>query len=477
LTAVHLRIRLLLLALIVALPAALILYWAVERVRDRDAEETRERVSAAQLTDISRESCESDPRWFLAGPRTGRPTAAERNQPDADVRLPRPSAAEMPFEFFPYDENFLGSSAAAPRFPNELKMRFLVDRDLRQTVSSYESSQGTGLQIARLTGWTPGPCSFLLFRAQPLSNHRLGRLALFGAFFLMSFAVATLAGYPIVARVRRLTNAARASAREDYSAMAPISGADEISALGFVFNEAASDIRKRATDAADREEALRRFVTNTTEDVAQPLAALEAKLSDLDKSAALPAAVRDELRQSIREAHRLVSRLTNLASVAALRASANRGQREPIDMNALVERVVQRHAALARVLDVRIDHSVPSKSVVFTADPALIEQAVTNVVGNAVLYNTPGGLVQIELKGYERDNRFSLRVTDSGPGVSDEEFAGLTANRRFRGDESRTRRPGGRGLGLAIAREVADRFGLQLDLRRPSSGGFEVELG
>ena len=84
--------------------------------------------------------------------------------------------------------------------------------------------------------------------------------------------------------------------------------------------------------------------------------------------------------------------------------------------------------------------------------------------------------MQVELKGYERDARFALRVTDNGPGVTDDEFAALTANKRFRGDEGRSGRVG-RGLGLAIAREVTDRHGLKLDLRRPSSGGFEVEIG
>ena len=68
-------------------------------------------------------------------------------------------------------------------------------------------------------------------------------------------------------------------------------------------------------------------------------------------------------------------------------------------------------------------------------------------------------------------------VGRDGPGVSDEEYEGLTANKRFRGDESRSRRPGGRGLGLAVAREVADRHGLYMDIRRPSTGGIEVEFG
>jgi signal transduction histidine kinase len=350
-----------------------------------------------------------------------------------------------------------------------------VDPSLREAMSSYESAEGTGLQLARLTGWMPGPCSVLLFRNQPLPHHRLKSLSLFTGIFAASFAVAVLAGYPIVARVRRLTHAARESARADYSAMAPITGQDEISSLAFIFNEAASDIRRRAVDAGDREEALRRYVTHTTNDVAQPLAALEASLAELQGRGDLSGAARDQLRDAIREAHRLVSRLTNLASVTALRQT---GQvvREPIDMKALVERVVERHRALARALDVTIEHAVPATPVTYAGSPALLEQAITNVVGNAVLCNTPGGRVQVELKGYERDARFALRVTDNGPGVTDEEFAGLTANKRFRGDEGRSGR-GGRGLGLAIAREVTDRLGLQLDLRRPSAGGFEVEIG
>jgi signal transduction histidine kinase len=472
---VPLRIRLLVSGLIVALPVSLLVFWAVQRVRDVEAAQVLDRVSAALLTEITRESCETDPRWFLAGPRTGRPSAADRQQPDADVRLPRPSASELPFEFFPYDENYLGTSSASPRFPDELRRAFAVDPSLREAMSSYESAEGTGLQLARLTGWMPGPCSVLLFRNQPLPHHRLKSLSLFTGIFAASFAVAVLAGYPIVARVRRLTHAARESARADYSAMAPITGQDEISSLAFIFNEAASDIRRRAVDAGDREEALRRYVTHTTNDVAQPLAALEASLAELQGRGDLSGAARDQLRDAIREAHRLVSRLTNLASVTALRQT---GQvvREPIDMKALVERVVERHRALARALDVTIEHAVPATPVTYAGSPALLEQAITNVVGNAVLCNTPGGRVQVELKGYERDARFALRVTDNGPGVTDEEFAGLTANKRFRGDEGRSGR-GGRGLGLAIAREVTDRLGLQLDLRRPSAGGFEVEIG
>ena len=71
---------------------------------------------------------------------------------------------------------------------------------------------------------------------------------------------------------------------------------------------------------------------------------------------------------------------------------------------------------------------------------------------------------------------FRLAVVNGGKGVTADELRSLTAIRRFRGDEGRNRRPGAPGLGLAVAREVADRFHLQLDLRRPDAGGFEAEF-
>ena len=54
---------------------------------------------------------------------------------------------------------------------------------------------------------------------------------------------------------------------------------------------------------------------------------------------------------------------------------------------------------------------------------------------------------------------FRLWVADTGPGVTDELYRGLTAVRRFRGDEARNRRPDSPGPGIAVTREIADRLG------------------
>jgi signal transduction histidine kinase len=132
--------------------------------------------------------------------------------------------------------------------------------------------------------------------------------------------------------------------------------------------------------------------------------------------------------------------------------------------------------AIADASGVALRAPRPSGDVVIEGDEPLIECAVANLVDNAIRYNRRGGDVTVQLVPVPDERRFRVIVTDTGRGVSDDEFRGLIAVRRFRGDEHRTRRPGAPGLGLAVTREIADRSGLALDLKRPSAGGFEAEL-
>lgn len=463
-------------SLLLALVAAVVIFAAIQWLRARDREVALTRVAQSFQTELARQSCESDPQWFLAGPRVGRPRMEDRQMPDADVRLPRPSTEELPFEVFAYDDQYGASSAAAPRFPEDFKRAMRASPPAEMMLGSYASRQGTGQQLALATRWSPGPCAVLLFRAQPMPHQALTGTATFAGLFAVCVAVAIAASWTTIARIRALSSAARNSARENYSGLASIKGKDEISSLGSIFNDTASDIRARIADAQDREEALRRYVANTTEGVSMPLAALERRIGDLNRMSGLPTAAQAEIRTSLLEAHRLSSRLMNLSAVTDLRGTATGAPRETVDLRTVVESVVASRESVARAAGVTLDLAPPDGTARLAADESLLSRAFANLLDNAILYNRPGGRVHIELRGYERDQRFSLRVVDNGPGVSDDEFAGLIANKRFRGDEAANRRPGSRGLGLALTREIADRFGLQLDLRRPTAGGFEAEL-
>jgi len=454
-----------------AIPAAIVVLLTANTLQNWEEFAVAERVVQGHVVDTMRDACVQDPGWFLAGPRLARPSLADRNMPDADVHLPRPSREQLPFEIFAYDEQFSPSSVAGPKFPDQFKNRMRGSPNDKLVSGTYSSDTGSGVQAAVLTGWSPGPCAVLLIRQHPAPGRFWRQAGFFGGLFALFFVVAMAAVRPTGMRVRALTNAAINSARSEYTELVKVRGSDEISSLASQFNETAAEFRQKAIESRDREEVLRRYVDNTSADVAEPLGELESHLSRM-----MAAGQGSDVASAMKEAHVINTRLQNHSAVIRLRGITDATPRQTVDLTGIVREVVDSRRSLAEAAGVTIDTSKATAPASVQADDVLVRQAIANVIDNAILYNRPGGTVRIVLESYDRGQRFKLLISDDGPGVSDEDFAGLTANKRFRGDESRTRRPGGRGLGLALALEVADRFGMSFDLRQPSAGGFEAEF-
>jgi len=258
-----------------------------------------------------------------------------------------------------------------------------------------------------------------------------------------------VAAGPVIARLRRLADGVLRSAASHYAEPVAIEGPDEVAALAGAFNEAGRRVREHLMEVQAREEALRGFVANTTHDVAIPLTVLQGHLADLDRELEAPAH-REHVRAAVQEAHYMASLLRNLGAATKLDESSAPVVLSPVDLSALVERVVARHRPIARASSVELNVAVPDPPLVAPSDHTLLEQALSNLVDNAIRYNHAGGHVAVLLD--RADAGFVLSVTDDGPGVTDEELAQLTT-RWFRGSEARTRRPDGKGLGLAIVTE------------------------
>ncbi len=101
---------------------------------------------------------------------------------------------------------------------------------------------------------------------------------------------------------------------------------------------------------------------------------------------------------------------------------------------------------------VSIDHD----GVPFRADSARLQQVVGNVLSNAIKFTPGGGNVQVEL-GCQHGEA-EIRVTDSGEGISAEVLP-FVFDRFRQGDSATTKRHGGLGLGLAIARHIVELHG------------------
>jgi two-component system OmpR family sensor kinase len=195
----------------------------------------------------------------------------------------------------------------------------------------------------------------------------------------------------------------------------------------------------------------RRFVADASHELRTPLALLR---TELELALRHPRS-REELEQALRSAAEDADRLSELAADLLLIARSDQRtlpvQPEPLSSAALFTSVADRFAARARELGRKIDVD-PTSDVVFDADPRPIEQALANLVENALVH----GAGTVTLSARRAEGHVELHVQDEGAGFPPG-FAARAFDRFSRADEARPR--SGSGLGLAIVRTIAAAHG------------------
>jgi hypothetical protein len=165
-----------------------------------------------------------------------------------------------------------------------------------------------------------------------------------------------------------------------------------------------------------------------------------------------------------REALRMQRLVEDMLAVSRLEAGRLAMVPRPYDMRESMEAAAER-AALAYDRPPALD--VPSEPVVLTADRDRIDQVLGNLVDNA--YRHGGGKVEIGLR--KEPGRVSIVIRDHGRGLSP--AVRETLFQRYQRGETAA---GGSGLGLAVAREIAERHGGRLVLEDATGGGCEARL-
>ena len=455
-----LRARLALTLGLATISLLVLLGWAQSRWHSRLRVDALAEAAVHRMDSGGRERCEAAPeRW--PGPQGDRRLH----------RYPGPSRHRFPrHRVFAYATDFQSPNPDNPAFPPELAQQLEAGKD----VASHRSPDERRTQVAVRMPWDEGPCAVVLMRAKGPPPWFSGAV-LMPAFLvaLVVILVALFAAGPIVRRVRQLTESVRkiGSAAEE---PIRVEGRDEIAELGTAFEQSRQTIHAQLASLREREAALRNYIANTTHDVMLPLSVLQGHLvalqqrieggEILDARAIVP---------SIEESQYLGSLLHNLNAAARLEANEGLAHEDAIDLNRLVERVIDRHRPIAKRKQIALELAVPERAIEFTGDLTLLEQALGNIVQNAVRYNRAEGHVAVVLDG--SNDAWTLTVVDDGPGIAESD-RDRVLEPSFRGTEARTRHPHGMGLGLHIASDVAERHGLRLALSDTEGGGLTVEL-
>jgi two-component system, OmpR family, sensor kinase len=238
----------------------------------------------------------------------------------------------------------------------------------------------------------------------------------------------------------------------------------EVGRLGRSLNAMLAQIEAAFTARERSEQRLRRFVADASHELRTPLAAVRAYAELFGRGAATRP---EDLARSMAGITREAERMSLLVEDLLLLARLDEGrplEQEPVDLAQVVGEAVD----AARVVDIErpIDVSIEPATVV--GDPDRLRQAIDNLLANVRAHTPPGTHVTVGL--HRVDGRVELSVSDTGPGLSEEEAAQVF-ERFFRVDSSRTRASGGVGLGLSIVAAVAQAHGGSAEARPTPGGG------
>jgi PAS domain S-box-containing protein len=234
------------------------------------------------------------------------------------------------------------------------------------------------------------------------------------------------------------------------------------------------ELAQRAADLEIANERLTQFAYVASHDLQEPLRKIAVYADLLDK--AIARSDRDDIaratsvvQNSAVRARRMVQNLLTFS-----RVTGSETRLEPLDLRAEVELALGDLSASIEETGARIEVDIPR--IVVPADRAQLGRLVQNIVSNAIKYHKPGVAPTIEIRATTVDRaRTSLLIADDGIGF-DETFARQIFEPFKRLHDMAEY--SGTGIGLAICKAIADRYGWTIGVRsRPGEGAtFTVTL-
>lgn len=268
---------------------------------------------------------------------------------------------------------------------------------------------------------------------------------------LVAGAAAVIIGLALSARlsapIAHLVAASRRIAAGRYAERVPVASADEIGELAGSFNQMAE-----ALESTERRRL--QLVGDIAHELRTPLATLDGYLEGLQDGVIRP----DEATWQVlrRETVRLSNLINDLQELWRAEARQLPLSIAAVDVEAELAALRGRFATQAGAGGIEIISAHPSRGLAVRADRDRLAQILDNFVSNAIRY-APSG-TGIRLSARSEGEGVAIAVSDDGPGLTEEQRERVF-DRFYRVDPSRSRELGGAGIGLAIARALAEAMG------------------
>lgn len=278
------------------------------------------------------------------------------------------------------------------------------------------------------------------------------RLAVLGSGLIalsLAAVVGLVSAQQIGTSLSRLGQAAERMAAGDLKARVTTSGLVEFDQLSEQLHSMADQLARTIATLEGEKQVLRRLIADASHELRTPLTALKTfneLLQQEELSGREPATT--FLRESANQLAQLDRLTAGLLDLSRLEGRLSGANFIRADIRTAVIDAANGLRPLAQAKSQQLDLAVPRTSLPWLHDPTAIQQAVSNLLDNAIKYGPAGATIQLQL-AYE-NGQMVITVSDNGPGVPAGEQPHLF-KRFYRGPHQQGT---GSGLGLAICQEI-----------------------
>lgn len=277
-----------------------------------------------------------------------------------------------------------------------------------------------------------------------------------------SFFIALPLSRHIVTPIREIASAANSLTKGNYDFKSNFRRKDEIGSL-------ANDFETLAATLKSNELSRIRWVASISHELRTPLSIV---LSEIDAILDGVRSLKIENLHSVKyEIEHLAYLVNDLYELSNAEIGALRYEREEMDIRTSVSQAAQRFEELLANKGIEFTVNLPKFPILVMADPQRLDQLLNNLLVNELKYSDSNGQVSLSLRE-ERDHAV-LAIEDSGPGVNESNFERLF-DYLYRMEDSRNRRTGGMGLGLAICKNIVNAHSGSIHAEKSSLGGLKI---